>query len=141
MIRTCAACGQKNRIPASRLAQSAKCGACKKDLGSVAEPIELGTADFESVIQGSELPVVVDFWAPWCGPCRMAAPTVEQIAKDFSGRVLVAKVNTQEHPALAQKYGVRGIPNFAVFKSGQMKTQQAGLMPLEHMRSWVQQHI
>jgi thioredoxin 2 len=137
VIRNCSTCGKANRIPARHLADTGRCGACKSPLAAVADPIEVDIADFDEIIRESKVPVLVDFWAAWCGPCRMAAPHVAQTARDLAGRAVVLKVDTERHPELAARYRVQGIPNFAVFSGGQLQFQQAGLVDSETMKSWL----
>jgi thioredoxin 2 len=137
IVRNCASCGKPNRIPAKHIADTGKCGACKAALAPVSEPIAVGPAEFDEIVRQSKVPVLVDFWAAWCGPCRLAAPHVEQTARDMAGRAVVLKVDTEAHPSLAARYSVRGIPNFAVFARGELQFQQAGLVDASTMKSWI----
>jgi thioredoxin 2 len=137
VIRNCPNCGKPNRIPAQHLADTGRCGACKSPLSPVAEPIEVGTAEFDEIIRESKVPVFVDFWAEWCGPCRMAAPHVAQVARDLAGHAVVLKVDTERNPELAARYRIQGIPYFAVFSRGNLQFQQAGLADASTMKSWL----
>jgi thioredoxin 2 len=139
IVRTCTACGRGNRVKAADVAKTIRCGACKATLGPVDHPIDAAPDLFNEVINNVKVPVLVDFWAAWCGPCRMAAPEVARVAKEMAGRAVVLKVDTDQHQALASHYGVRGIPNFIVFINGRVALQQAGVVGAEQMKAWLDQ--
>lgn len=129
MIVQCSSCGTKNRLPASRLDEGANCGKCKKALAPVEKAAVIeSAADFNDLIRTSPVPVLVDFWAPWCGPCRVVGPELEKIASERKGKVLVAKVNTDELQDVAGKFDIQAIPTMILFEDGQESRRLQGAM-------------
>ena len=132
----CAHCGTTNRVPDERLAQDPVCGRCGQPL-LAGEPVELTDANFEAVTSRTELPVVVDFWAPWCGPCRMMAPQFEQAAKELKGRALLAKVDTDANPQVATRFAIRSIPTMVKLQGGREVQRTSGAMQAGQIVGWV----
>jgi thioredoxin 2 len=137
MIRACPACGKKNRVPPEHLADAGRCGACKAEIPPVREPIDADPALFDSIVQSARVPVLVDFWAAWCGPCRIAGPEVQKVASEMASHAIVVKVDTERWPELAQRYNVMSIPNFVVLKGGRVVFQQPGLVDHSQMSLWL----
>ena len=127
MRRVCSDCHAVNRVPARHLADTGKCGKCRAVLPPHASPIDVTSgAEFDEIIAGARVPVLVDFWATWCGPCRAVAPEVKKAAHNLAGRAVVVKVDTDALDELARRYQVTSIPNFAVFHGGRLVRQRAG---------------
>lgn len=137
LIVVCPHCHAANRLPAERLADGGTCGKCKQSLFN-GSPIELTAAQFDGHINRSDLPVVVDFWAPWCGPCRLMAPAFAQAAQQLEPRYRLVKVNTEEEQALAARFNIRSIPTLAVFRHGRELARQAGAMDAANLMRWIQ---
>ena len=132
----CPSCGRWNRIAAKRITDGPKCGVCSAPL-RLDHPVLLTDATFDRVLRETTLPVLVDFYADWCGPCRMMAPAVDELARSSAGRVLVAKLDTDASQRVAARYQIRGIPTVIAFRNGREERRQSGVMPLAALREMV----
>ena len=142
LIRACPHCGQRNRLIYERLGSIFRCSKCQTEIPPPAEPVEVsGMSNVDSLIARSVLPVLVDFWAPWCGPCKMMAPELVKVAAHGTGRWLVAKVNTDELPDVGARFGIRAIPTLILFKAGREAARQSGALPAHTILQFLQQSL
>lgn len=140
IILPCPACGTPNRVAYARAAQQGRCAICKADLPLIAEPVEMtNPTAFAALVSQSPLPVVIDFWAPWCGPCQMMAPEFAKAAAQAAGEALFIKVNTDEQQEIASQFRIQGIPAFALIKGGRPVAQTSGFQPAARLLSWMRQ--
>jgi thioredoxin 2 len=141
VLVTCAACGQRNRHGYSNLNRSIRCGRCKTALPPPGEPIAIASASvFDAMIRSAALPVLVDYWAAWCGPCRMVAPEVEKLAASHAGRLVVAKVDTEQLPEVAARQRVQSLPTLAVYVAGREGGRTVGAQPAQAIAEFVRAH-
>jgi thioredoxin 2 len=138
MLIACPHCTTTNRVPDTRLTEDPVCGRCGKSLLD-GHPVELTDANFDTVTGRTELPIVVDFWAPWCGPCRMMAPQFEQAAKQLKGRAMFVKLNSDDNPQAASRFAIRSIPTMVMLRGGAEKKRMSGALQAGQIVSWVTQ--
>lgn len=138
LLLPCASCGATNRVRLETLDRATRCGTCKADLSPTARPLEVSsTADFDRLIAGSRIPTVVDYWAPWCGPCRMVAPELEKVAARSNGRYLIVKVNTDALSDLGARFSIRSIPTLAVYAAGRELKRITGARPAADIEAFI----
>ena len=135
IVVACTSCSTKNRIPADKQHLGPKCGSCKTAISLLnsAVPVELDDSNFQGFINQASIPVMVDFFSPTCGPCRMLAPVIDAMAKKFLGRVIIAKIDTSLHQMSASQYKIRGVPTLIFFKNGQLVDQKTGALPEQEL--------
>ena len=136
----CPSCDTTNRVARERLGAVPRCGTCKEPLFP-GHPIALGKANFDKHVASNDLPVVVDFWVPWCGPCRMMAPAYDQVAERLASDVRIAKLNTEDAPDVAGRFGIRGIPTMIAFCGGREVARQSGAMDLAGILGWIKANV
>ena len=136
VVRPCPSCRVGNRIPARHLSDEGRCGSCKAPLPPIGEPLEADPALFDEVVREAAVPVLVDFWAAWCGPCRMVAPEVARAAETLRGEAVVLKVDTEAHPEISERFGVQAIPNVVILREGQVVLQRPGFAPHAQLTEW-----
>ncbi len=142
LIVGCPCCGQKNRLTYQRLADPMRCARCKTSIPPPASPIDIqSTADFDRLVGSASLPIIVDYWAPWCGPCRMVGPELQKVAARQAGRALVIKVNTDELSDLGQRFGIKSIPTMAVFSGGKEVARSSGARPAADIEAFLEQAV
>ncbi len=140
VLLPCPNCNSINRIPEERVRDRPKCGQCAAPLVD-GKPVELNAGNFAKMTTKSDLPVVVDFWAPWCGPCKMMAPAFSEAAQTFAGRAVLAKLNTEDVPAIGGQYNIRSIPTLVVFRAGREVARQSGAMDAGNLKRFIEGHI
>ena len=134
----CPHCEALNRVPAARLQDSPRCGSCHRPLWSE-HPLELGEKNFQRYVERNDLPLIVDFWAPWCGPCRSMAPEFERASHTLKARAQLAKLNTEEAPGIAGRFAIRSIPTLIAFRGGREVARQSGALGTQAIVRWVEQ--
>ena len=142
LVLPCASCGQKNRIPPGRLGERASCGKCQKTVHEPGAVLAVDRdGDLQALLASADVPVLIDFWAPWCGPCRAVAPEVAKVSARHAADMLVLKVNTDVDPAVGQRYGIQSIPTMAVFRGGAEVARTSGSRPASAIEQWIGQAL
>lgn len=136
----CPACGALNRVPRNKAADAGKCGRCHEALFAQ-KPVDVSDVALDRHVRANEMPVVVDFWAPWCGPCRAMAPVYARAASELEPQVRLLKVNVEDYPAVAERFGIRGIPTLMLFRNGQPVAQTSGAMDAVTLVRWVRSYL
>jgi thioredoxin 2 len=142
ILITCPKCGRRNRMKCEGLAKVFRCGQCQNELRALGDPVDVHSdLVFDALISQSALPVLVDFWAPWCGPCKMVAPEIRKVANETAGQFLVANVNTEELPGLARRFRVTAIPTMSIFRDGIEVAHQVGAMAALAIHKFLEQDL